>query len=275
MAEILLKLRGGLGNQLFQYSAGVFYARKLDAKLIIDDSSVYKHPDPTRRSWLKKIDCISTFGFSRVKWVQNSRRFYLKIQDSYFTNRIYVNEKFLESTNELLEPTKVFDWFHSKEYVESLRNSISSNSDFRLKLQFKDTTTNVELKLPAQKAAMHIRLGDFKGTTWGVLPSDWYLARVRTLLGEGIEEIDCYSDDLVALKEIVGKWNLKCNFRFPEYTDILHPHELLLALTRYPTFISSNSTLSWWGSYFNTNFSSKIYCNWNDSLRLKEWIYCK
>ena len=37
---VCMKLAGGLGNQLFQYSAGVWLSRKLDTGLVIDFSKI-------------------------------------------------------------------------------------------------------------------------------------------------------------------------------------------------------------------------------------------
>ena len=273
LAKVILELRGGLGNQLFQYSAGAFFAKQFGATLVIDDSSIYKHADKTRRSWLKRIDYINTFGFQNVVWMNSSRKFYLGATKRFRPTKVYYDESGLKTIRDLTRDICIYDWFHDKSYVESLHSEFLNEDQSPRKLQLKNRITNENKSPQKSGAAMHMRLGDFKNTSWGTLPSDWYLARVKNLMDLGVQTLDCYSDDLIESKTIIEKWNLGLTFRFPEDRRLSAPHELLYTLSQYPMMISSNSTLSWWASYFNRNQNATILCNWNQKLRLKHWQY--
>ena len=273
MAKIILELRGGLGNQLFQYSAGAYFARKLGAELEIDDSSIYRHKDRTRRSWLKEIDYIDTFHFSNVSWINPSKRLYLRTIERVRPKKIYYDESDLKTIEKLNKDIIVYDWFHEKKYVEQLLDSLSTDKPQQGKLRLRNSAMAKNGLIQNKIAALHMRLGDFKNTSWGILPSEWYLARVKELIALDVEEIHCYSDDLGESRSIIENWNLKLHFHYPEENRLYDPHELLQALTRYQIVISSNSTLCWWSSYFNQNQNPIILCSWNENLRLKHWKY--
>lgn len=273
MTKIFLELRGGLGNQLFQYSAGAYFAKKLEATLVIDDSSIYKHPDRTRRAWLKKIDYINTFDFKNVDWMNPSRRFITRATDKVRSRKVYYDESVMKTTKDLTKDIYIHDWFHDKSYVERLHTQFPDEEHAPKKLLLKNRI--IDENMPSKKygAALHMRLGDFKNTSWGTLPSEWYLARVKNLIDLGVQTIDCYSDDLIESKTTIEKWNLGVTFRFPEEKRFFDPHELLYKISLYQIVISSNSSLSWWASYFNQNQDATILCNWNQKLRLKHWRY--
>lgn len=120
-------------------------------------------------------------------------------------------------------------------------------------------------------AAIHMRFGDFKKTSWGVLPSDWYRAALLQLSQSGIKEVDCFSDDLNDAKQITQGLNHLIRFRFPEERTPLLPHELLYIMSKYRYFVSSNSTLSWWSCYFNSRHDQIIISPWKDELHLDDW----
>lgn len=273
MSEILLRLRGGLGNQLFQYCAGAYYAKQYDSDLIIDNTNVNKHVDKTRRCWLEKIDYVSTFGFTNVRWQSHSSLGYSRILNRIYPKHAFIDENSLKTITKMPKKIAVFDWFHNKSYAEALCFEEGSKDGPYRKLHLKDSLLLDNASFGRERAALHMRLGDFKLTNWGVLPSDWYLARVKNLREMGIEDIDCFSDDIEESKEIIEKWDLDIRFGFPEERGYLLPHKLLFLLTRYPIFISSNSTLSWWASFFNQNQNPTILCNWRSELRLDHWSY--
>ena len=117
-----------------------------------------------------------------------------------------------------------------------------------------------------------MRLGDFHGTSWGVLPISWYGKIFEELNTLGDFHIHIYSDDIKGANEITQMLSPKFEFSFPERDRKLPPHELLWALRNYNTFVSSNSSLSWWASYLNTTENPRIYSAWSEHLHISPWI---
>ena len=54
--EIIIEFQGGHGNQLFQFCAGVYVARQLDRKLLIDDSALRRHPNTEKRNGITGLE---------------------------------------------------------------------------------------------------------------------------------------------------------------------------------------------------------------------------
>jgi len=270
MHEIRTILRGGLGNQLFQIAASIYFARKLHAQLVLDDSAIYKHQDSSRRSWSRQIDLSELFDCGKIRWEGKSSRFLRKIIPNHKIEQEAANlvgESYLLGIKELDRNVIVSDWFVNKRYpIDTLPRSnfkIMSTKEFFLSLPTRRSHLQAS-------AAIHIRLGDFKSTAWGTLSEAWYQEGVERLLDLGVSEIDCYSDEIPEAKRMLSPYFKSVKIKFPEEKRRLNPISLLSVLSDYEYFVSSNSTLSWWGSYLNAG-AKAIFCAWEDDLMIKDW----
>jgi len=268
---IVAKIRGGLGNQLFQAAAMAHFAEKWSRRIVLDDVAIIRHPDKSRRSWLRKINLESLFLEPNLRW-RNHTFSYLRsvfspnVKDGFFLDEAAVNR--LEVPSQSLE---IHGFFMSKLYLPRQSMKIHENTFKEVHPAFMrvvDKNRNND-----ESAGLHVRLGDFKNTPWGSLRRDWYVKALNLLIKDGISQIDCYSDDLRELEEILDPLRGKLHFRFPEKEKAMNPHELLLVLSSYNNYVSSNSSLSWWASYLNQSFSPKIICQWEEHLFMEGWNY--
>lgn len=260
---LTFRVRGGLGNQLFQATAANFFANKLNALALIDDYGIIRHHDWTRRSWIRYIDLAKFFGTDKVRMTSKSVT-YLRSKFENRQEKKVFNETELQILNELDQEVLVRDWFQSGKYLPSnrpnLEKSLKNVSKFHKKSQIK-----------VSEAAIHIRLGDFKGTEWGILPARYYLDAMIYLHEMGIREIDCYSDDIPGAKSVLNPIESKFDIRFPEIGKTMNPITLLCHLSSYENFISSNSSLSWWACYLNSRPNCLVISQWEESLRINDW----
>jgi hypothetical protein len=91
---------------------------------------------------------------------------------------------------------------------------------------------------------VHIRLGDL--IQHAQLDPKWYAESLQKLQVSKGDRIACFSDDIMAAKEIVSQIH-GYTFFFPEERASLQPSQLLYLLTLHPKFIgSSASSFSWW-----------------------------
>jgi len=268
---ITVKLRGGLGNQLFQFFAGAYYARKFESQLKLDGSALFRHKDITRRAWIQKIDLQNYFPDLQISWKVSPKIQFARKNLGGNDRSPYLEEKDLEVIKSLDFNINVFDWFHSKKYapIEKRILLIKERESIHPHVQ----GFCKELKIRKDSAAIHIRLGDFKNTSWGTLSSEWYSKSIEQLARSEVREVDCYSDDINDAKEILKPLTKSFVFNFPETKSSFEPHELLFALSNYKYFVSSNSTLSWWASYFNTIDEQRILCSWGSHLLVDGWEY--
>ena len=120
-------------------------------------------------------------------------------------------------------------------------------------------------------AAVHFRLGDYVSHDWQ-LPFDWYFDRIQELLGQGISTFAVFTDDIQQVKkELESKFGKQLHFRFPEMNFRFSPIEVLFFMSRFSTFVSSNSTLAWWSSYTDAANKNLILSPWEDEIQLPNW----
>ena len=261
-----LSMRGGLGNQLFQLCGAITLARKLQARLEVNETALKRHKDPSRQNWVHHLDLTNLIGDTKINWVSDKR---IKL---FKTRTLFNQIEEIDIVNlTKMETNLAFrGWFQDKQFVEGLK--LTKNS-----LRPQEITTNF---LPPNNSmtsnkdigAIHMRLGDFHGTSWGVLPISWYEKIFEELNTHGDFHIHIYSDDIDGANEITQKLSPKFEFSFPERDRKLPPHELLWALRNYNTFVSSNSSLSWWASYLNITENPRIYSVWSEHLHINPWI---
>lgn len=265
---IRLILRGGLGNQLFQISGGVFYAKKFGCNLLLDDSAIYNHRRISRRTWSKHLVIEKFLDFENVRWITDRERVINKVRESAFPRKIS-DEKDILLVSSIEKEITLYDWFQKKEIPEQLKFQFDSSVVPNLT---KGVLNYCEkIKENAAIGGIHMRFGDFKNTKWGFLPISYYESALSRLVLEGVKEIHILSDDLKMARNITSKKVYNTKFLYPEKDMALQPQQLLWIMSNYANFVSSNSTLSWWGSYLNQNQKKNIFCNWGEDLSIDRW----
>lgn len=269
MPQIKMQLRGGLGNQLFQVLAMNFFSRKLSCLAQIDDRAIIRHSDTARRSWLRKIDVERMFDNCNLNWTNKViTRIRSRLPDRRNFHTI-VNEEELASLTSLDDTIRVVGWFQTSHYLPEKKIRLEREFLYKISPKILDFGERIQSD---NIGAIHIRLGDFKQTSWGTLPDSWYKKATKTLIESGIERLDIYSDEIEDAKRILKDFRADVKFQFPEEVETRNPIELLWILSSYSKFISSNSSLSWWSSYLNRNLSSLIISPWSNDLLIPGWL---
>ena len=267
-ADHYLKLfmRGGLGNQLFQFSGAIFYAKRFSAKLIVNETALVRHLDSSRQNWIARLNISSVTEKMEVAWETDKRmlrsfhgKSFQKIEEDELANLI------------TLENNLSFrGWFQYSSYPTKL--SIDRNAFSPLYIPENVLQQTIEIRKSPEIAGIHMRFGDFKGTSWGTLSKNWYEKAFRKLEENGVTYVHIFTDEIDVAREMISGISNKFSVEFPEAKRNLDPDALLWILRHYKTFVSSNSTLSWWASYLNLNEEPIIYCPWGENLFLAPWI---
>lgn len=266
---IVLRLRGGLGNQLFQSIAGAHYARKFSSELYLDDVAIIRHQNYTRRSWLREIDINELFNEPLIHWKNRVCTYARASLWHKYKNIDFLEEQDLNALELVPRNAVIHDWFQNRNYLPQKRPFLNTKYLRNLSSEAKKLSA---LVLEAENlAAIHVRLGDFAGTSWGTLPFYWYRNALNLLVSQGVNEIHCYSDNLPEAKRILESNISKCKLTFPEEKTQFRPHELLWILTQYKNYASSNSSLSWWASYLNGHANPFIISPWGKNLHENNW----
>jgi len=248
---ITCNLCGGLGNQLFQIFTTISYAIKSKKKFYFLDSEI--SPSITKRYtfWNSLLYKLKPFLIKEI--VKDSKN--IKQKDFTF-NEIEISE--------LINNICLQGYFQSYKYfqnhyetifkmidIEKQKNTVSkSHGDFYLK----------------NTVSMHFRLGDYKllPNVYPILTYEYYEKAFEYIQKHNLYYLNilffCEDEDLdevnIIVEKLKNRFNHNCICRAP---NTLKDWEQILLMSCCNYNIIANSSFSWWGAYFNTNYD-KIVC---------------
>lgn len=262
MNSIIVKLKGGMGNQLFQYALGKNLAVKNNCKLVLD-KSLYKHytlhaysldpfnitDDFAQQSALPKQYCFNN------KFI---RKFFEIIDPLFFNGKI-VKEKTMNFDDEIaklnFEGTVYLDgYWQSEKYFIDNTNQI--HDAFSLKTEITD---NYFLELledikQNDSVSLHVRRGSYTlpqyYKTHGVTSLDFYDKAVE-YINQNVENPKFYifSDDFDFVNEKFKNLKNAVIVKSSVDKDYLDLH----LMSKCKHNIIANSSFSWWSAWLNRN----------------------
>lgn len=269
--SIRVFLRGGLGNQLFQYGAAVALSEKHNSRLLIDVSLLPRETntiDGVTR-WPLQIGEFNHLGtvLAANGSTKTRRRFYasvLQLDRKLGDNFPSCLRKLGRFSNESNADFNHFNTLTNRRlvlnsYCNSPRFFLENGDKIResvLSLR-QPSPAYIELKQHAAKTrplAVHVRLGDYKNLSriYGRVDPE-YLERSidlqMTLSGE--REVWLFSDEPDLAMELLGKYRHKAVV--PPALANLTSLETMLIMASCLGLVASNSTFSWWAAYLNND----------------------
>jgi hypothetical protein len=247
------ELAGGIGNQLFQISAGLSVAIETGKPLQFDVSRLGRGTSKRRENVL---DMITLSGSSSIEYlVSTSRR--PKILDTIIYRSKFaslVEKKFM---NVYSSPSVGYDdriyhlednalirgYFQSYRYYENLqkRGIYFSFNESLFSKTYRNLVREIDFEADL---AIHIRRGDYlqHWETIGLLHDSFFDEGVAALNPNG--RVIIFSDDTQQELRGFEKYETKLT------TDLLsrHPFESLALMSKFKNIVLSNSTFSWWAA---------------------------
>lgn len=221
---IYYRIVGGLGNQLFGLSRAYLLHKEIGKRIAIDVSNL-DHTSDSGPDW-KDWDGLE--GWSElIKSPKNVTP----------PNQL---QNLLDSPKEENSNTSFYTgWKFSLEEV--FRSGLFLQGE----LPFSTPT----VKNP--KVGMHLRGGDYRQASGiGLLSKAYYRRALQAFqITEG-QEITVFSDDPEYANTITEEFKSQFSFILSDNISSLH---LLAEMSSSETFIGSNSTLSWWATFFSKN----------------------
>lgn len=267
---IVVRLKGGLGNQLFQYAISFTLSQRLGMDFFADTS--FFGDDHQRSYKLGKLKVAikesSANMIPSLHVIYKSKYFnkvlrLLRIRKLPMRNWVYFLEESYATTSEdifMLNAKNIYidGYFQSPLYFSDYREQLLEhiqptylpNSEYLYMLDKIQTTESV---------AVHVRRGDFiKSGKFDiyhyVLDEEYYYNAIKVIKNH-VERpmFFWFSDDIKWVKE---KFRSKDNFVFvnlkSEHSDI----DELMLMKACKHVITANSTFSWWGAWLNENEES-------------------
>ena len=288
---IIVRLKGGMGNQMFQYAFGQALAKSLNTELQLDLSSlldrskgdfVYRDYDldifEINPSFTNNPNLLRTiFKFKSSKLAKLVKR---KVERS----KVYVKEAHFHVMEDLLKNPKdnaLYDgWWQSEKYFIKVADQIRKEFSFKENI-IPESHVLFEKIHRTNAICLNVRRTDFlKVATLNTTNLDYFLQAAK-YIAERVEHPHFYifSDDI--------QWSRK-NIHLDYPTTIVdHKHKgkkfgnYLQLMKACKHFIIPNSSFAWWAIWLNEN-SSKIVVapkNWfnepkfdTSDLIPKTWI---
>ena len=287
---IIVKIMGGLGNQLFQYAL-VEKLKSMGKEVKVDLSMYEDTPEgttvrdsiydslPTKYEMAtqEEIDAL----FKRDIWHKIWRRL------SKNANAFYENEPSYKP--EILKRTKGYlvGYWQSEKYFADMRPRIVKAFDFGDTLKAQTSTTDLKtvdlletlahqnvsghVEDGEETVALHIRGGDYLnklnvGTFGGICTRDYYRKAIEYIT-KNVEHPKFYifTNDKKYAEEIMD--GIEAEYQCVDWNDESQAYADLLLMSKCKHHILANSSFSWWGEYLsNQTGISIVPSKWtNDS----------
>lgn len=261
---IIVKLQGGLGNQMFQYALGRHLSIKNNAQFKLDTSPL----NETAQNVTKREYDLSVFNikesFATEKEVAWFKKYRFKPGKIWFLyNRTVVNRSryaWEEHFNfepwilDLKDPVYLDGFWNTEKYFKDIEDVIRKDFTLKESLSAKGAELLSQIK-QTESVSLHVRRGDYisdpKTTAWlGVCSLEYYDRAIKRIT-KSIESpyFFIFSDDPIWAKENVTP-------PFPTTyapSNTEHPEEDMILMSKCKHSIIANSSFSWWGAWLNTN----------------------
>lgn len=252
---IIINLKGGLGNQMFQYAFGRAFSVKNDVEMKLDVSG---YPRQSLR-----IYCLSAFNIKENIATDSEiceHKYPLGIISKgwrFFKQRI-LREFSKDYQPELLDyrDRYYFDgFFQSEKYFLSIREILLREFTLIKDLSPEAKAVVAMIEEASMPVSLHIRRGDYASVPTtrkihDVCGPDYYQKAAETI-ANGFPEAKffIFSDDIPWVKENISLPYPVVYVSAPNISDYEELH--LMSLCTH--HIIANSSFSWWGAWLDPN----------------------
>ena len=260
--KIIVKIRGGLGNQIFQYAFAKYLGNKLNVSKIIIDTSYFakKHIRG------KELDKLS---IKECEWSENGSLFFDLTYFLYrcldrlshhkqifhfpkyvFNTGLFFCDKVIE-INQIPPISRAFvaGYFQQEKIIRNVANELKEIIVPKIPLS-KAASDYHGLICEGTCIAISIRAGDdYLKFGWPMCSKEYYREGLKKLVKRfPSSKIFVFSDCISKVKdeEWFKEWNV-------EYIVNCSSTESLYLLSQCSNYVIANSTFSWLGAYLSAN----------------------
>ena len=268
--HIYVKIKGGLGNQLFQFAYALKLKKLFPNKQIVIDYT-YFNKKHIRSMELQKL------SIKNVEW-DNSKKFFYDI--SYYLYLFLVKiagklHKKVASIPPLEKRGYIYNYSKSKYNLPDnelknyyLAGYFQSENEIRdVRDEMVDIITPINmteyskelLGLISKKRSIgiSIRIGeDYKSLGWPVCSKAYYENGIKFLISNNYDaQLVIFSDNIDLVKNENWFKEFKRDMIFVENCSAV---DGLFLLSKCDEFVIANSTFSWWGAYLSNSDCKRI-----------------
>ncbi len=263
---IIVKLMGGLGNQMFQYATGLSLAHSHHTELLIDPSFLNTDTKGSYTQRRLELDCFAL----DLKLASNEEIKHFNVSGANKLKRVlqrtfpgayrylYVAENTFEYQQGFENyPTNTYlsGFWQSERYFKKIKPLLLNT--FTPKAL--PTTENAEWIAKMQhteSVSLHIRRGDYISNKnalahHGICDLPYYYRALEHIKRTHPKiDVFVFSDDLPWCKNHL---QLRDNVHFVDSNQTAHLYYDMVLMNHCKHNIIANSSFSWWGAWLNRN----------------------
>jgi hypothetical protein len=249
--NVVVKLQGGLGNQMFQYAFGKNISNITNRKLILDLSFLNRRdlgPDFVYRNY-----DLDIFNLKNVSVVNHYNDDYDLIIEDFNPNSTIdsINTIIGEITQNTSNTIYLDGYWSSPQYF----NKVDFIFNEECLTQSNDLLYNIQ---NTNSVMLNIRRADFLNNDFhGTYGKEYILKGINKLKTKFTDlKFFIFSDDV--------EWCEDNLHNIPNSTIVTHEHKgnkfynYFLLMSQCKHFIIPNSTFAWWSAYLSKNKNKKV-----------------
>ncbi|MCX6754458.1 MAG: alpha-1,2-fucosyltransferase [Candidatus Nomurabacteria bacterium] len=289
---IITKLKGGMGNQMFQYALGRALSVKYGTSLGLDLSFLLDRtprPNFTFREYdldIFNIINVDRVSQSKIPFLYRNFNGKFGLYFDYFRRKFFRLRGIEKSFNFDLTILNIGSnayldgYWQSYKYFADIEDII--RKDFTLKDELSLNIKNLmEVIKKENSLCIHVRRGDYVGNSNHEIVGKEYYDKGIKILSEKtkIDKIYVFSDDVKWCEDNM-KFDFPVMFVGEEYSGIKAEGHFSL-MSACHSFIIPNSSFSWWAAWLSVHKDKIVIVpkKWfgdasinSDDLIPKEWI---
>lgn len=273
---IIICVKGGLGNQMFQYA--LYYKMKKLGKDVYLDLSMYDEGIEKRQFGLTvfpNVEYIKSTKTMNKIFVGKHNDFLELVLRKFALKKNYFRDGILEYCEDIFMKDNIYldGFWQSEKYFKDIKEEVQNEFVFPKLLEEEGISFEKMIK-NENSVSVHIRRGDYlkNKSMYGDLSGGEYYTKAIDYMEKYLDNpvFFFFSDDIEWVKKeytgdrriFVDDWNKD------EHVDMQ-----LMSMCKHN--IIANSSYSWWGAWLNNNQEKIVIAPsfWNGKSRGKN-IYC-
>jgi len=271
---IIVNLKGGLGNQMFQFATGYCLSKRSGTNIIFDTRLMEEYKiNPPPRNPPRNFD-LDIFGIKEKTATSRDLLKVLQFPKNYRIRKLISSIFDFFNTFVFVEKTRLFDkrilkckkknlyldgHWQVEDYFKNYRNELLKIFNFNNLKNIENNINFIKKISPLNSVCVNVRRTDFiNNPEHNVVDIEYYkkaINKLKELKGNDLE-IFIFSDDLNWCKEKFSFFN-KTNYVEHRYAGNKFYNYLYL-MTNFTNFIIPNSSFAWWGAWLSQKKNKTI-----------------
>lgn len=256
-----MRLKGGLGNQLFQFAATYSMAlARGETQIYVDttgisDTSLHETETPRKFELdfvppaILRIDPLHD-NFGKSGYFSGIKQPFLEVRD--FVPSLVRSAKIFPG------PVLLTGYFQHEAFFRGAVNSVREAIRYRENKGHEELSAFRTQQARISSLAIHVRRTDYlskPGSIHGFVGLDYYQKALSLVRADrDYDEIFVYSDD----PEWVAEQQVFKGFTHAEPAYVERPIELLWHMSAASDFIIANSSFSWWAAWLGESPAKRV-----------------